>query len=507
MYSTYLGGSRGDSGEGIAVDDAGNAFVLTKPNSADFQVTAGAFQESCAIRDETVACSDAAVTKLNSSATALIYSTFLGGIDNLGGLAVDAAGHAYITGSTNRDFPTTPGAFQTTSRMKPLTYQKAIAAKLSLDGSGLVYSTYLGGSHTEYGYGIAVDPAGHAYVAGHTNSEDFPLVRPIQAALTPGQCFVLLSVPLPCYDGFLAKLNPDGSGLEFSTYFGGARNDGFNGLAIHGSDIYLTGFAGSPDLPTTTPPRTPMGNIMVVKIDQEADAPVFAAASITNAASYVSGVTPGGIGTIFGIGLTATGGVIPAPSLPLPTSLAGVSVMVSGIQAPLLAVANVDGQEQINFVAPWEIGAETEATVQVVNNGMASLPVRVPVLPAQPGLFTIDGEHAAAQHGTDYSLVSSAHPAKPGGIVLLYATGLGAVYPYVPNSFPAPAEPLSTTVETPEVLVGGSPAQVLFSGLAPGYTGLYQLNIVIPEAAASGVVDVVVSVSGQTSKAVKVAVE
>jgi len=502
LYSTYLGGGRNDTGEAITVDRAGNAFVVGDADSTDFPVTPGAFQKSCVPLGGLAGCVSGFVAKLNPRGAALVYSTF---VDNarLRGIAVDTAGHAYLTGSAGPYFPTTPGAFQTSAHFSPTWQSKTVALKLSPDGSRPVYSTFLGGSETEFGGNIAIDPAGNAYVTGRTNSPDFPLVRPLQAAYVAERCFYEL-ITAPCFDLFVAKLNPEGSGLVYSTYFGGSGDEDVRGIAVNGSDAYLAG-TGSRDVPATS--RTPNGNLMVVKISERADAPVFTAASITNAASHVSGLSPGGIATTFGTGLTVVRGVVAAPALPLPRSLAGTSVIVNGIRAPLLAVANVDGREQINLVAPWEIGTEPVATVQVVNNGLASLPVRVPVLPAHPGVFLIDGVHAAAQHGADYSLVSAARPARRGEVILLYATGLGAVQPPVANGAPAPATPLSTTVATPMVLVGGGSAEVLFSGLAPGYAGLYQLNVRIPEASAVGDVDVVVTAGGQASPPAKLAVE
>jgi uncharacterized protein (TIGR03437 family) len=504
LYSTYLGGSRSDWGESIAVDGAGHIFVAGSTNSTDFPVTPGAFQKACVPLGGLAGCSSGFVAKLNPRGSALVYSTFFDGL-YFGGAAVDAGGNAYVTGHTIRtDFPTTPGAFQTTARQSSHWPIKAVALKLSPDGSRLVYSTYLGGSETEFGWDIAVDAAGNAYVTGQTNSPDFPLVRPLQAAYVAEQCFY--DPPLaPCFDAFLAKLNPEGSGLIYSTYFGGSRDERVRSIAVNGPDVFLAGASGSTDLPATS--RTPKGGLMVVKISEWADEPVFTAASTTNAASYASGLTPGGIATVFGTGLSVANGVLWAPSLPLPRSLAGTTVFVNGMQAPLLAIANVDGREQINFVAPWEIGGEAVATVQVINNGLASLPVRVPVLPVQPGVFLIDGVHAAALHGADYSLVWAERPARRGEVILLYATGLGAVQPLVADGAPAPVDPLSRTVTMPEVLIDGIPAEVQFSGLAPGYAGLYQLNVVVPAGIASGDVEVVVTVAGQASPAAKLVVE
>src|SRR5438477_2498195 len=165
VYATYLGSSGWDYGSGIAVDAAGSAYVTGSTSSADFP-TANALQAAKA------GFQNAFVTKLNPTGSALVYSTYLGGSrgDEGFGIAVDAAGSAYVTGGTgSADFPTTAGAFQTTYGGGD-----AFVTKLNATGTALVYSTYLGGSRGDGGFGIAVDAAGSAYVTGSTNSTDFP---------------------------------------------------------------------------------------------------------------------------------------------------------------------------------------------------------------------------------------------------------------------------------------------------------------------------------------------
>ena len=164
LYSTFLGGSGGDDGHGIAVDAAGNAYVTGNTNSSDFPTTAGAFQTTCSGN------TDGFLTKLNASGSGLVYSTYLrGGAGQ--GIGVDAAGNAYVTGEAGSEFPTTAGAFETTLGGN---FPNAFVTKLNAAGSGLVYSTYLGGSGWAEGYGIAVDATGNAYVTGFTGSTNFP---------------------------------------------------------------------------------------------------------------------------------------------------------------------------------------------------------------------------------------------------------------------------------------------------------------------------------------------
>ena len=233
-YSTYLGGSNGDTGSGIAVDAAGAAYVTGRTVSADFPTTAGAYQTTLNGN------SDAFVTKLSPGGATLAYSTYLGGSYNEdgAGIAVDAAGAAYITGNTtSTDFPTTAGAYQTTLNGEA----DAFVTKLSPGGTALAYSTYLGGGNVETGRGIAVDAAGAAYVTGYTASTDFPTSAGAYQTTNRG-----------IFDAFVTKLSPDGTALAYSTYLGGTNYEITDGIAVNStSAAYVTGYTVSSDFPTT----------------------------------------------------------------------------------------------------------------------------------------------------------------------------------------------------------------------------------------------------------------
>ncbi len=237
VYSTYLGGSSRDWGQGIAVDASGNVYVTGFSYSTDFPTTAGAFQTAFG------AISNAFITKLNPTGTALVYSTYLGGTggDWGYGIAVNPVGNAYVTGySQSPNFPITPGVYQTV-----LKGANAYITELKIDGSGLVYSTFLGGSVADSGTGIALDSGGNAYVTGYTDSNNFPT--------TPGAFQAVYNCPgLWCDTGFAAKLNPTGTGLVYSTYLGGSMGTGGSGIAVDGSgNAYVTGNTVSSDFPTT----------------------------------------------------------------------------------------------------------------------------------------------------------------------------------------------------------------------------------------------------------------
>ena len=246
VYSTYLGGSSNDVGQGIAVDSSGNALVTGSTESTNFPTTSGAFQTSNATTDPHCRhCTDAFVTKLNSAGSGLVYSTYLGGSSrDVGqGIAVDSSGNAFVTGfTTSTNFPTTPGAFQTVQAA--FASVDAFVTKLNATGSGLVYSTYLGGGFTDRAFGIAVDSSGSAYVTGQTDSTDFPT--------TPG-AFQTVQTAFPTLDAFVTRLNSAGSGLVYSTYLGGSDSDAGLGIAVDSSgSAYVTGLTRSTDFPTTS---------------------------------------------------------------------------------------------------------------------------------------------------------------------------------------------------------------------------------------------------------------
>jgi hypothetical protein len=244
VYSTYLGGSGGDSGRGIAVDTAGNAYVTGYTASTNFPTTAGAFQTT-----RGGFLMDAFVTKLNPTGSALVYSTLLGGsdLDSGEGIVVDAAGNAYVAGGTSStDFPTTAGAFQTTFGGGANQGGDAFVTELNPTGSALVYSTYLGGSGGDSAASIAVDADGNAYVTGRTLSTNFPTTAAaFQPTFGGGVC---------CGgDAFVTKLNPTGSApLVYSTYLGGSDYDIGTGIALDTlGNAYVTGTTLSTDFPTT----------------------------------------------------------------------------------------------------------------------------------------------------------------------------------------------------------------------------------------------------------------
>ncbi len=247
VYSTYLGGTGYDEGFGIAVDASNNAYVTGATRSFNFPTTSPlqAFMGNSKCADDgSVDSCDTFVSKVNAAGSALVYSTYLGGNGpDIGfGIAVDAAGNAYVSGRTaSSNFPT----------VNPLQsalggVDDAFVSKLNAAGSALIYSTYLGGNNYEDGFDITVDASGNAYVVGSTSSTNFPTVSPLQTTLGGDT------------DAYVVKINPTGSSLIFASYLGGATGTGQLvldeglGVAIDtAGTIYVTGASNSSDFPTT----------------------------------------------------------------------------------------------------------------------------------------------------------------------------------------------------------------------------------------------------------------
>ncbi len=235
IYSTYLGGSGGDYGMGIAIDGSGNAFVTGYSNSSNFPITAGAFQTSLGGNH------DAFIAKLNSNGSSLLFSSYLGGTNNdfAYGIALDASGLPTITGNTfSTDFDIVSGAFQ--SSLGGLS--DAFVTRFAATGFSLTYSTYLGGSKDEFSYGIACDPLGNAFVSGVTYSSDFDV--------TPG---AFQTAPAGAYDAFLTKLSTTGSSLLYSTLIGGNGGDVARSVAVdEWGNGFITGQTFSSNFPVTS---------------------------------------------------------------------------------------------------------------------------------------------------------------------------------------------------------------------------------------------------------------
>jgi len=236
LYSTFLGGSDSDHATSVSIDSGGNAYVVGYAQSINFPTSAGAFQTSNA------GVADVFVTKVNPTGSGLAYSTYIGSpdIDEGHSIFVDSSGYAYITGLTRHNkYPTTPGAYSTTLGGGA---SDAFVTKLNLVGTGLVYSTFLGGAGNDEGHSITVDSGGNASVTGETSDNTFPF--------TAGSYDTSYNGGLA--DIFLTKFNAAGSNLLYSTYIGGINREQGYGVAVHSArDAYVTGNSWSDNYPIT----------------------------------------------------------------------------------------------------------------------------------------------------------------------------------------------------------------------------------------------------------------
>jgi uncharacterized protein (TIGR03437 family) len=456
VYSTYLGGSAIDSGSAIAIDTAGNAYVTGTTFSADFP-TKNAFQAMKGAQQ------DAFVAKINTAGTAWLYATYLGGnnVDQGNAIAVDTAGSAYVTGYTgSTDFPlASPLRGSNTNSVD------AFVSKLNPAGSALVYSTYLGGSATDYGTAIAVDASGSAYVTGIVASDDFPLANPIDNTL--GSHAV--------DDAFVTKISTSGTTLDYSTYLGGGGADDPYGLAIdQAGNVYVTGRTNSSDFPLTNAIQATrfafdmfvteinatgsarlfstfiggsgsesgrgiavdrLGNIHVAGEGTSTDFPVVKPLQGTNGGGagpqdglilLLGDAVPshGPTITIVSDNLVDGGAVVPGgwfyvkgsdladvqrtwgsgdfpDSNTLPTNLNGVEVWVNGAPVPVYFIS----PGQINAQAPSNVSGSM--TVQVFRLGLGSNILSVPVAQLQPSLYfyQVNSKDYAAALFQDYSLM------------------------------------------------------------------------------------------------------
>jgi Beta-propeller repeat len=285
VYSTYLGGSRGDVGRGIAVDGRGDAYVTGDAMSSNFTLNRP-FQPRYG-----GGYTDAFVAALSGDGRTLRYSSYLGGggEDFGNGIAVDGQGHAYVTGYTmSSNFPLSH-PFQGRYADEPgISTSDAFVTALSVDGGALRYSTYLGSSGNSAGYGIAVDRQGNAYVTGKTDSPTFPLSHPFQARYGGKN------------DAFVTVFNANGRALRYSTYLGGSADDEGLGIAVDGhGNAYVTGNTASSNFPLSHPFQARYGG------GYFGDA--FVAALSTNGQALRYSSYLGGGGDDIGIGIAMDG--------------------------------------------------------------------------------------------------------------------------------------------------------------------------------------------------------
>ncbi len=480
LYSSYIGGAADDYGLGIALDTAGNVYLAGSTKSTDFPVTPGVLQASNA------GGVDAWAAKLAPSGS-VAWSTYLGGTgdDEATAVAVDGSGAVYLTGDTaSTDFPTVK-PFQAAIGGGP---RDMFASKIAAGGASLAYSSYLGGSGDDFGAAIVVDSAGVAYVGGSTNSANFPSDSGFQTKLGGA------------VDGTITAIAPAGDSLQFSSFMGGTLDDYVNVLSVScTTGLLLGGTTLSTNFPVTTGvAQSKYGGgaadgFMAQVAAGTGSAPVIAPGGIVNAATSASApVSPGSLVSLYGTNLSS--GISAAAVTPLPTTLGGTTVTVNGTAVPLVYVS----PGQINFQLPYETPVGTASAIVTAGCG-ASTAVTFQVVRAAPYLL-LAADGSALVQNQDFTFNSASNAAPKGSIVTAYLIGIGPVDGSIATGAAAPLDRLMNATLPSKATIGGFDTSIKFLGLTPGFVGLAQANLEIPNLS-PGKYNIVLTVDGVDSNA------
>jgi uncharacterized protein (TIGR03437 family) len=481
LYSTYIGGYKGQNiGYGIAVDSTGAVYVAGTTTAPDLPLV-NAFQSTNKNPSGT-----GFVAKINPSGSAFVYSTYLGGsvIDKLYAIAIDSAGNAYVTGWTNsKDFPTV-NALQATS-----TGGSAFVSKINATGSALVYSTYLG-SGGAFGYGIAVDAAGQAWVTGTMPPSNFPIVNPLMST----------------QDGaiFASQFSSNGTSLLFSSPLW-VGNELQGGIVLDSAgNAYVTGDVSPNNTATASGFQSTFGgsqeDAFVMKISTGPAVPSIS--SVVNGASFQPPIVPNSWATIQGSSLSAVTDTWGSSIVngKLPTRVDGVSVTVGGQPGYVYYIS----PGQINFIVP-DVGSGSQQVI-VKNSAGTSAAFTATVSAFGPAFFPWPNNQVVATR-QDFSLAAkngsfagaTTVPAKPGDTIILWGTGFGPTTPAAPVGEETPSDKTYSTSTLPMVTIDNLAATVFGAALAPGFAGLYQVAIQVPNSLADGDWPIVATIGGVSS--------
>jgi uncharacterized protein (TIGR03437 family) len=509
--STAVGsdGKPGDNGAtygaGVAVDPSGNFYLAGTSSSNQLPVTAGAFQKysgNLLARGFVAKFSPVG----SQGGSSLTYATYLGGTDSandnsdqIGGIAVDAAGNAYVTGNTGSyDFPVTV-ATPTYCTAKLGCQNTGFLTKINPAGNGVVWSTLVGAGTTCCAGEVAImapprlDAAGNVYVSGRLNTDTgFPLLGPLQPASGFGGVFV-------------TKFDPTGSTIDFSTNIYDPTNNG--GMFPGGVDvdpqgnIYVAGYTANAHLPVTAGAFQTVNlgetDAFIVKISPSGPA----VSLVANAEGNSATIAPNTWVEIKGVNLAPAGDSRIWQSSDfvngnMPTQLDGVSVTVNGKSAYLWYISPT----QVNILTPPD-AISGSVNVVVTSAGTASPPFPVQAQAISPSFFVFDGTHVAATHlngsfiGPTTLYPGLSTPAKPGETVMIYANGFGPTSTALVSGSPNQSGTLSPL---PVVQIGGVAASVQFAGLvAPGE---FQFNVIVPSGVPNGDNPIVATYNGASTQ-------
>jgi uncharacterized protein (TIGR03437 family) len=493
LYATYLPETMVGPTH-IAVDSGGNAYIA---GFTDYAVGGVPGHHACVI-------------KLSADGSTIVYDKVLAGSNSEvpGAALVDTAGNAYVAGyTTSPDFPVTPGVIQP----QLAGAQNAFLTKLDPSGN-ILFSTFLGGSGSDSANALQIDANGSIYIAGSTNSLDFPT--------TPGSFEPSPLIPAWSMSagGFIATLTPNAESLAYGSYLPQVTV-----LALTPSgDVYVAGPADGPGLPITPSAPEPclgLSGGFLMHFDASgtlrdatyagpaqamtaaADGSVMLAAqgaferasfggpgwtapacmtpALLNAATLsVTNMVPGTFATLVGFGIGPDNGVIAQPSAGgTPVSLGAVQVFFDGMPAPILYAQS----QQVNVQMPFELSGKSSTSVTLNYNGSTFGPVTVALAFAGPGLFRLQPNVSAQALALnqDGTFNGPLNPAARGSVIMLLGTGFGATNPACPTgglNVPGPANLIS---DLAAIMEFGGP--VLYAGSAPTLPcGVEQINMQIP---------------------------
>jgi len=577
VFATYLGGDGSQTaGSTVCVDAAGNIYVggTTVPNGERLPYT---FPATPAAAFTNPATAGAFVAKLSSDGSQVVYATFLPIFPEYPNfhalaMAIDSGGNVYVASTTQNPatnpFPTTPGAFQVATQNKSV---PGVVAKLNPSGSALVYATYLSGNLWDIPQGIAVDAAADAYITGYTGSQNFPVTAGAAQTQFPtldggsvgfatklnpqgtglvystflgeinngdgtwqikvdsqGGAYVLSTGALALsYGGYLSHLSPDGSsvissnflptatGLDvdstgdvfvagvvanaslesapwtFQSTFGGGSSDAYAvKFTPDGQLAWATYLGGSQADSATLIAVAPNGSVVISGTTASPDFPgisgavssnapagfvtgLFGSLTVMNAASYIAGaIAPGEIVELRGYSIGPATGVAASAgtsSGQLPQQLGGVEVSFGNLSATLFYAQS----QQVNVQVPWQIPTLGSVGVTINVAGGGGSAATVAVAPAAPGVFSVNN--------SDGTPNSPSNPTRAGDLISIYGTGGGVTSPigvdggFWPVTTPFPALTFLS------VTIGGTNAEVLYSGSAPTLeSGYFQVNARLP---------------------------
>ena len=466
---------------GIAVDSSGNVYVSDTANAVVRKISGGNINVFAGSN--------------NPSYSGDGGQANVAGINGPTGLALDSAGNVYIADTRNN-----------------------LVRKVDKNG---VITSYIGATGPTAGRlnsptGLWIEASGALYVADSSNRRIIKYANNVFTVVAGTGTAGFGGDGGPAVKALLSNptgLAGDASG---SIYVGDSNNSRIRKITPDGNIVTIAGKGGSSYTgdggPATSAglsfPRgvavDSSGNVFFADTQNSVirqltpTYPAITPGGVGNAASFAPRLSPGALASVFGSGF---GSVTVQPDAPLPTAVSGVSVNVNGTAAPIYYLSPA----QINFQVPWSAAVGT-GNITVSVNGGASNSVSVPISAAAPGLFYLPGGAAIVQN-QDYTLNDPSNPAARGSTIIAYLTGSGPVSQAQSDGVPAPTSPLATMTSSYSATIGSAAAQVTFAGLAPGYIGLVQMNIVVPSTLNPGTYPLTITIGSETSNSATIAVK